>query len=155
MAQMRVIVAELRGVANSGEIPRQFRAELAKAARPFAPAVRASILNIPTHGEKHTGLRVRIARCVQTWAEIHTGGFVSVGIEIDSSRMPSGQMSLPLMMEGVKIWRHPVFGNREVWVTQDSHPYFYQAVAGYGPASRLAMEKALQTITRKISGLSA
>jgi hypothetical protein len=88
---------------------------------------------------------------VDTWAEIR-GSVVSVGIEINSSRMPSGQMSLPLMMEGVKIWRHPLFGDREHWYTQDSHPYFYQAVAMYGPASRLAIERALEQITLKVSG---
>jgi hypothetical protein len=66
--------------------------------------------------------------------------------------MPPGELSLPLGMEGVKRWRHPVYGNREVWVTQAPHPYFQQAAAGFGPAAGLALRASLEDITRQING---
>lgn len=151
-AQLSTIVAELTRMSDGVTIPRIMEAELAKAARPFAPRVRAAIMNTPTHGVKHSGLRARIAGCVQPWAKIR-GPVVQVGIEVDSSRMPDGQKSLPLMLEGAKIWRHPVYGHRDRWVPQESHPYFYGAVGPLGPASRLAIDRALQKITDQISGL--
>lgn len=148
MATLSAVVARLDAM-NEVAVDEILRKELAKAARPFAPAVRAAILNIPTHGEKHTGLRLRIARCVTTWATID-GPVVSVGIAIDSDRMPSGQFSLPLMMEGVKRFRHPVFGDRSNWVAQESHPYFYSATALFGPASRNAIQRAVNRIAATI-----
>lgn len=136
---------------DQGRVNGIVRSELSKAVRPLLPSVRASILNIPTYGDKHTGLRVRISRTVESWAKIEAG-VVTAGVAVNSAKMPSGQKSLPLMMEGVKRWRHPVYGNRNVWVAQESHPYFYQAVAFFGPASRLAIDRALQRISDAISG---
>ena len=149
MAELARVIAELRGLDNF-TVTREVRRELAKTMRPFAPMVRAAILNIPTHGDKHTGLRLRIAKCVQTFAVIN-GPDVRVGIEIDSSRMPSGQMSLPLMMEGVKIFRHPVFGHMDRWVGQDSHEYFWGSVSLLGPASRVAVERALDNLVHAVN----
>jgi hypothetical protein len=149
MAELRALAAQFDAV--SRDSVQVIRAEMAKAARPFAPAVRASILNIPTHGSKHTGLRLRIARCVQTWAEIN-GPQISVGVEVNGSRMPSGQMALPLYMEGAKApWRHPVYGDRAVWVSQEAHPYFWRAVQLYGPASLRAVSRAVQLMSDQIA----
>jgi hypothetical protein len=155
MAELRTVIAELRRMGDGQQIPRIMRAELAKASRPFAPLVRAAILNTPATGHKHTGLRLRIARCVETWAVID-GPVVQVGVEMNASRMPDGEKSLPLMLEGPprgKRWRHPVFGDPEVWTGQLSHPYFWGAVSAFGPASRNAMNRAADSIARKI-GLS-
>ena len=127
--------------------------ELAKVARPFAPALRARILNIPVNrggSRRDPGLRQKIAACVETFATIN-GPVVRVGIAVNPQRMPDGEHSLPLMMEGVKPWRHPVFGDRTNWVSQESHPYFDDAMGGLGPASARAVERALDAITARIS----
>jgi hypothetical protein len=150
MATLRAVAAQFRAMADGG-VTQITRAELATSARPLAPYVRAAILNTPARGPKHTGLRLRIARCVQTWATID-GPVVSVGVEVNSARMPDGEKSLPLMLNGTKVWRHPLFGRMETWVTQPSWPYFYEAVAWYGPASRLAMSRAERQIADRLSG---
>ena len=83
---------------------------------------------------------------MQTWVEIR-GDLVSAGIEVDSSRMPSGQKSLPLYLDGAKSpWRHPLFGDRARWYSQASHPYFARAVALYGPASERAVQRAADRV---------
>jgi hypothetical protein len=151
-AEMRQVVLALRRMNTEAMSPVYLR-ELNKAARPFAPRVRAAIINAPAKGPKTTGLRARIARCVQTWARAE-GTLVQIGIEIDSSRMPDGQKSLPLMMDGRKIWRHPVFGDYGNWVTQMSHPYFDEAMAGFGPATKRALERATEEIARIIDSSS-
>jgi len=157
-AQLRAVIAELRRQDNAA-VTRQMRAQLAATARPFVPQVRAAILNIPSAGNvpyhQPPGLRARIAACVTTWS---TGGtatdpVVRVGVEVDASRMPDGQKALPLYMDGVKPrWRHPLFGNELRWYFQGNapHPYFYDAVAPLGPASRLAMERVADDIARQI-----
>ena len=154
MATLRSTITALRVSGSNTEITRQLLDELRKSQRPFAPRVRAAILNTPAHGPKHTGLRVRIAKCVQTWVEIH-GDMVSAGVEVNASRMPSGQKSLPLYLNATKYpWRHPFFGDRSRWYGQNSYPYFDRAVALYGPASENAVRRAADQITATFDRLA-
>jgi hypothetical protein len=154
MAELSRIIVQLEAAANGG-IEAAMLAEMAKAARPFLPMVRAAIMNTPSAGgvpyNQPPGLRARIARCVQAWADV-TGPMVSVGVEVNASLMPDGQKSLPLMLDGEKPWRHPVFGNREHWVSQPSWPYFWGAVTGFGPATQRALERAADIIAAQITG---
>ena len=153
--QMQLIIAQLRDAPRN--LDQNMAVELAKTARPFAPLVRAAILNIPVKGlvpyKQPPGLRLRIAKTVTPFATI-TPGLVVIGLKIQPNKMPSGQYSLPLGMQGAKRWRHPVFGNREVWVAQGNapHPYFYEVMTPLGPASRRAIERALENLSRQISG---
>jgi hypothetical protein len=153
MTALSQVIARL-DAASHGEIPAEMLKELAKTARPIAPAVRAAILNIPVKGlvpyKQPPGLRVRIARCVVTWADLD-GPVVRVGVGIDPRRMPSGQYSLPLMMDGEKVWRHPVFGNQANIVVQEPHPYFWDAVSSWGPATTRAVQRVADRIAAQIN----
>lgn len=144
--ELQRIVASLEAM-NTITVTRELKKELAKAARPFTYRVRAAIMNIPTYGDKHTGLRLRLSAAVETYAHIYYD-IAAVGVRVSTQRMPSGQKALPLTMNGDKLWRHPVFGNTENWVTQEPHPYFEEGVAGYGPASLLAVNRAVERIAR-------
>lgn len=146
MSQLSQVITALRVQGAPDEINKKMMRQLQASQRPFAPRVRAAILNTPAHGPKHTGLRVRIAKCVQTWVEIR-GDMVTAGVEVNASRMPSGQKALPLYLDGKKApWRHPLFGNRARWYGQAAHPFFDQAVALYGPASQRAVQRAADAI---------
>ena len=115
-ASLRTVARELRGM-DQRKVTGLFRDALEPAAQPFVRAVRASALAIPVIPEgKQTGLRARIAACAEsaTWG---TGREVNVAVQINPQRMPPGEKALPLGMEGAKRWRHPVYGNRENWVT--------------------------------------
>lgn len=154
---MQLIIAQLRDQA-AGKMSATIAGNLYKTARPFAPVVRANILNIPVKGlvpyKQPPGLRLRIARCVTPFASWR-GDFVAVGVEMDPRKMPSGQYALPLYMEGAKPrWRHPIFGIVDKWTMQGNapHPYFYTAMQPLGPASRRAIERALDSVSRQISG---
>jgi len=157
---MRKIIAQLRAMTPVRANDIVLR-ELSKAARPFAPRVRAAIMNTPSAGTtpwppQVPGLRLRIARCVQAWAKIEAG-LITVGVEVNAAKMPSGQKSLPLMLEGRKAWRHPVFaqgGDRGewTWVLQASHPYFDEGMLGFGPATRKAIDRAIDNIISQIDG---
>jgi hypothetical protein len=171
-ADLRAVARELRQM-NDRKVKDLLKRKLEDAARPFVPRVRASVMAIPTTGEKHTGLRARIADCAQVASWEPKPRQVSVAVEMDPKRMPMGELALPLRMEGVASrtahrtdarWRHPVYGTPEaeaavrghgrgwVWVTQPPHPYFYQAAAGYGRAAGDAVKAALEDITRQING---
>jgi hypothetical protein len=154
LATLRTTITALRVAGSPEFITKQLERELHKSQRPFAPRVRAAILNTPAYGRKHTGLRVRVAGCVQTWVKIR-GDLVTAGVEVDASRMPSGQKALPLYLDGAKApWRHPLFGNRDRWYSQASHPYFARAVEQYGPAGGRAVVRAADAITRAFDQLA-
>jgi hypothetical protein len=141
---------KLRKAGNKGAA-RQFRTELRAAAAPFVPAVRASIAAIPVKGTSgSTGLRQRLSKAV-TLRVRTSGKNAQVSILMSTAKMPSGQRSLPAMMEGTKRWRHPVFGNEDVWVSQESHPYFFKVVRAGGPAAKAAVNKVVGNITREIT----
>lgn len=160
---LKRIGKELRGQDNKA-VRKRFRRELRAAAAPMVPAVRASIAAIPVKGTAgSTGLRKRLAKAV-TLRVVTVGKNAQVSIRMSPAKMPDGQMALPAAMEGLKKWRHPVFGeessyrilvhgNREdaPWVTQESHPYFYRVVRPLGPAAKVAVNKVVHDIERKIT----
>lgn len=158
-ADLRAIARELHDM-NDRKVRDLLRTRVEAAAKPFVPRVRASVMAIPTEMDgEQTGLRARIAACAQVASWTPSPRQVSVAVEIYPEKMPPREKGLPLYMEGVADkgrhdrWRHPVYGRSEdPWVQQPPHPYFYQAVAGYGRAAGDAVRAALEDITRQISG---
>jgi hypothetical protein len=150
---LRTISRELR-LMGDGEITAIFRRRLRAAAAPLVPAVRQSALAIPakTSARGRPGLRRAIARAVTL--RVRTAGrLASVAIFVDGRKMPPRQGALPQYMEGTRRpWRHPVFGNTEVWRAQPAHPYFYRVVRPLGFASRVEINRAMDDITRGITG---
>ncbi len=144
------VAAELRRM-DDKEILKRFRKELRAAAAPMVPAVRASIAAIPVKGTSgSSGLRGSLQRATRLM--LRTGGkMAGIRVLVDPKKMPEHEMSLPQMMEGVKPWKHPVYGNREAWVKQDPHPYFFKVVEPLGLRSRIAINRVLDGITRDIT----
>jgi hypothetical protein len=133
------------------ELKKRFRKELTLAAGPVVPAVRSAIAAIPVTGTGgSTGLRGRLQKA--TRLQVRTvGRQAGVRVLVDPKRMPDGQKSLPALMEGLRPWRKPVFGNRDVWVTQPFHRYFFPTVRVLGIRGRIAMAKVVSGITRDIT----
>lgn len=147
---LRRVSRELRAMDNK-EITKRFRKELRAAARPLVPKVKSAIRAIPSsEGYSADGLRGNLAKATRLEVKT-TGKQAGVAIRVDGRKMPAHMKSLPAMVEGRKKWRHPVFGNREVWVTQTREPYFYKTVRAAGPAARRAVNRVLDGITKDIS----
>jgi hypothetical protein len=149
-AELVRISRALRGV-NNPELKKRFRRELRQAAKPLVPVVRASIQAIPSRTGDGS-LRRDMSKA--TRIEVRTAGRdANVAIRVDGRKMPAGKRSLAAYMEGTKKpWRHPVYGNREVWVRQAPKPYFFRVVKpAAGPRSRAAVNRVLDSITREIS----
>jgi hypothetical protein len=153
-SDLRLIADELRAM-DDAKVTRLFRDHLDAAAAKIVPRVRASALAIPVKGKKVTGLRGRIAEAVES--KTGTQGRQAWGsVYVNVGRMPAGEMSLPLYMEGAKPrWRHPVYGKRKDpndWVRQSAHPYFYVVAREFGPAAGEELRRALEDITRQLGG---
>jgi len=160
-ASLKTISRELRRM-DQRKVNGIFRKALEGAAQPYPRRVRASVLAIPVkEGGKHTGLRARIAGCVELSSGTDAkGAYASVWV--NPFKMLPDYTSLPLYMEGVKEssrgrnysrWRHPVYGHSErPWEQQSAHPYFYGPVTPLGRAAGEALKASLEDITRKLNG---
>lgn len=148
---LSTIARELRKM-DDKTILKGFRKELRKSAQPLVPAVRASIRRIPSSRPYSAqGLRGRLSRA--TTLQVKTAGKqASVIIRVDGRKMPNHSKSVQAYMEGSKPrWRHPVFGNTAVWVQQDPQPYFYKVMSAAGPRARLAVNRVISDVSKKIT----
>ena len=103
------------------------RADSGKRARMEARALRGA------------GLRESIAKGVRIENRAR-GPRAGVTIKSRTSALPYDQKKLPRHMNRGR-WRHPVFGNRDVWVEQTFTPgWFDKPVREYRPKVRAAIE---------------
>ncbi|MCI0689692.1 MAG: hypothetical protein L0Y54_21020 [Sporichthyaceae bacterium] len=131
---------------------KQIRAELTKTLRgevtPIVGAVQAAYRANPSRTGKG---RLRPALAKATRAEVRTAGKrAGVRVIVDGRRMPSGMGRIPQYYEGVlPRWRHPVFGNPDVWVAQRPQPTFYRVADPMaGPVIGRVEQAIDQTIQR-------
>ncbi|MGW0805947.1 hypothetical protein [Nonomuraea sp. NPDC002799] len=97
---------------------------------------------------KGAGLRDTVARSLRL--TVKTGSkSARVRIEVDSSKMPEDQRTLPKHLDNPKGWRHPTFGN-EPWVTQKGQPWFEVTIRKHLPAVRAHVLKAMDDIAKKV-----
>ncbi|HET7329155.1 MAG TPA: hypothetical protein VFJ14_17930 [Nocardioidaceae bacterium] len=137
--RLHAVAAKLRAAGPQGkELRRGMRRAIQETAQPLVEDVKRRALAIPTSGTKSTGLRAAIARA--TKLEIRASGSADhVSITVRGSLMPPGKSTLPPAMDGTTRWRHPVYGNANNWVSQDSHPYFTPAVEHADPSITAAV----------------
>lgn len=134
---LRQMMRDLRELENGKEIAKRLRRGLRKAAKPMVPAVRRSVLALPSRGEnaarERDSLRRSIAKATQVRVKT-AGARPHVAVWVNPKRMPEGQENLPAYLEGLRPfhrWRHPVYkreGRNTAWVTQPPKPYFYRAI---------------------------
>ncbi|NUR28504.1 MAG: HK97 gp10 family phage protein [Hamadaea sp.] len=74
-----------------------------------------------------------------------------VGVELRASKsVPHARPYEGISQQGsTSYFRHPVFGNRERWVSQKTRPYLWPAVNGRAPAMRAGIEKAVDDAARE------
>lgn len=121
------------------ELKKALRKQLLSKTEPIVNDVRQAALSIPASREAgmtrkkkgvSLGLRASIASSVKSDFN-GTGNGAVVNIRVSRTRFMavSGKAgSLPARMEGRGRWRHPVFGNKNVWVQQKSHPFLWTTV---------------------------
>jgi len=124
------------------EIKKQLRKRLMDAAKPIVEEVKQAEINIPASREAQTGRKkrgetmgLRAALANATKADLKgTGRGAAVHIRVSTTKFMSASgrpRTIPYYMEGrrKRPWRHPVFGNREVWVAQKPHPFLAPTVS--------------------------
>lgn len=118
---------------------------LRREASPIVADVRAAAMRLPAHGKKHTGLRGRLAAGVDV--DTRTSGVRIVAKAVDPS-----EVSLPRGMDnGARGWRHPVYGNRDVWVQQRGGSWFREPISRHQDALERSLTNVLEQMADNIA----
>lgn len=113
-------------------------------------AIAAQRERIRARSKRGTGLRDSVARSLRL--VVKTGSRSTlVRIEVDASKMPEDQRTLPRHLDSAKGWRHPTFGH-DPWVSQKGRPWFEVTIRKHAPAVQAHIVKAMDDIANKIEG---
>lgn len=120
---------------------RELNTGIRRAARPLVKKTRAEARSrLPKRG----GLAAQVAKEPQR-VQVRTGASTA-GVRIVVGRGKGGARGA-----NRGVVRHPVFGNRDVWVDQKVEPgWFDDPIKGSAPAVRRDIEKAMQTVVDQI-----
>jgi hypothetical protein len=124
------------------EMKKALRKKITALAKPIVADVKAAELAIPSQGGgaasgrkkkgELLGLRASLANATKSdFNGTGRGAVVHIRVSTSKFMAVSGKpRTLPFYMEGrrKRKWRHPVFGNKEVWVEQSPHPYLADTV---------------------------
>lgn len=146
---LRQLAQALRTAGDPQKIRGDLRKDVAAAMKPMQQAVQDNVKATPARGAKHTGLRRDVARATRIRV-LASSAQAAVKLEVAPSRMPAGKRSLPALLDGRGRWRHPVYGNRNAWVTQASHPFFWRGVQPHIQDVRDAVVDAVERAMSKI-----
>jgi hypothetical protein len=117
---------------------------LEDAAGPIIAKVRQEALALPAHGSKHTGMRSRLAAGVRVQPSARS-------VRIVATAEP-GETGLPRGFDnGPRGFRHPVYGNRDVWVQQRGGSWFREPIAEEGDAVERRLTDVLEQMADNIA----
>lgn len=95
------------------------------------------------------GLRSSVAAGIKSRVS-YTGRKIGARIWVDTAVLPQSQRKLPRYLNRSKGWRHPVWGDRQVWVAQFGEPYFDHPIERRRAEVKKAVDKAVQEVLRTL-----
>jgi len=110
-----------RGV-HASEIERRLHV-LSRSGRSGQPLSERQVRSLQRRVEKAGSLRDRIAAA--SGAQVSASEKkTALAFKVRAGQLPPSQRKLPRRWDNPGGWRHPVYGNRNVWVHQTGNPYF-------------------------------
>jgi hypothetical protein len=157
--KLRAMAVALRAADKA--LPRKLRRAINDAAQPTLRNLRQAARDIRTRGEpkpgrKHAfrgpstpkGLREKIANAIVI--DVKLGDDPKVAFRVDTSKLPENIQVMPRKFDQGGTFRHPVMGNREVWVSQTGDPWFWPPIRDNIKTFRAEIDKALEETRAEI-----
>jgi hypothetical protein len=143
------LVSALSKEADGVELRRDLVSGLKAAVEPFAQLARGSILSMASQGLSTPSLRSAVAAAVKV--QVRTSGRgAGVFVKVGKSGMPRGFRNAPKRLNS-RGWKHPVRGNRDVWVSQVGKPgWFDDTMRRADPAAERAAKNAMDNMAERI-----
>lgn len=137
--------ARLKAAGEKG-LTRELNRQLKAATEPVMQAQRAAARALPAHGNKHTGLRTTLAANVKARVRSSTR---RLGVSTTTTVPGTKRLA---KHTNQKSWRHPVYGNRNAWVSQSLDPdWFYKAGLSKRAEARELVRRAIANVARQIA----
>lgn len=129
------------------QLPRDNKVSINEVAAVLRDAARAAVLNEPSGGKGHTGLRQQIAKGI-TYVQIPNG------VRMVSQMDDYSERNLPRDVGDPRGWRHPVFGRQTNWVTQHmgDDDWFLRTMSTGEAPLRDKLIRNIENIAEQIAG---
>ena len=148
-AEVRSSKGESPKGVHASEVERQLHV-LSRAGKRGVPLSERQVRSVQKRIAKMTSLRESIASA--SGSSVSAGEKkVELAFKVRAAQLPPSQRKLPRRWDQENGWRHPVFGNRNVWVSQRGHPYFRSTVYRSKDQLKGAVLDAMDVAGRKIT----
>ncbi|MDQ0992162.1 hypothetical protein [Streptomyces sp. V3I7] len=150
-------LAALARAIRAEEDGKQLRKELAKnmreALKPGAQQAKSGIMAMPSSGLMPTAPALRSAIARKIRPEVKLGGrWSGARVKAFKTKNVRGFPNAPKRTNRASGWRHPVWGNREVWIQQHGKlEWFDRAFQGREGIYKAAAEQAMEDMARRIA----
>jgi hypothetical protein len=146
--ELRELALRLKRSGDPVRMRKQLLKGLKDGVKPAVSQARSAALTLPSSGKYSTGFRRKLARSITT--QVRTSG-KDAGVRVRVSKARMGRQASLVTATNKGRWRHPVFGDRNVWVTQHSRAgWFDQANRYSGPPVRRALKKVLDDMEKEL-----
>jgi hypothetical protein len=150
---LKRVAAALYAEADGKALRRDLGKNIRTALAPAVAEARAGIRSMPSGGlpTEGGGLRQAISRRIRAQAKM-SGRFPGARVRVTKRGMPRGFELAARRTNRRKGWRHPVYGNTDVWAQQTGKPGWFDDPMRRGrPRYRAAVLAALNESARRIT----
>lgn len=150
---LQALTRALEREADGKKFRRELAANLRVAAEPAKRDVAQAVRSIRSGGLPHAdggSLREAVAANVKVGA-ILTGRSTGVKVRIPKKGMPRHFRNAPQRLDRQGGWRHPVFGDRDVWVAQTGKPYWKTTLVAHREQYKAAILDAMEAMAQRIA----
>ena len=152
---LRQISRALRAEEDGKELRKELTRNMREALKPGAAQAKSAIMSMAST-TPHDGpaLKTAIARKIRPEVRI-TGRFPGAKIKAFKTKNLRGFPNAPKRTNRSSGWRHPVYGNREVWVQQHGkNGWFDRAFEGQDAHYKRQVQFALAAMVNRIASRS-
>lgn len=152
----RRVAAALRGTNLEAKLRRNLR----NAAQPVIADLRAEVMSVDVQSSRggaarpsySRGLRASIARQVRVSVAFRGVRFTVQSEGLGAQWGPYGPALVKYLdgeLPGYRNWRHPVFGQEDVWEVQYGRPWFFETIRRHAANFELACAEAMVEVIQE------
>ncbi|MET9734282.1 hypothetical protein ABZZ79_27685 [Streptomyces sp. NPDC006458] len=149
---LAALVRAIRAEEDGKQLRKELAANMRAALKPGADEAKSQIMSLSSAGlSTAPALRTSVARKIRP--EVKLGGRWS-GARVKAFKLKNvrGFANAPKRLNRAGGWRHPVYGNREIWVQQHGKvDWFDRAFQGREGEYKAAVEAAMENMARRIA----
>ncbi|OQR64781.1 hypothetical protein B6E66_07425 [Streptomyces maremycinicus] len=149
---LAALTRAIRAEEDGKQLRKELAANMREALKPGAAEAKSSIMAVSSAGlPTAPALRSSIARKIRP--EVKLGGrWSGARVKAFKTKNVRNFPNAPKRMNRAGGWRHPVFGNREVWAQQHGKTdWFDRSFEGREGVYKQAVEAAMENMARRLA----